>query len=91
MRDRVQRIKSGSEPDAYSSLFATSPTTHLSDDKDLLVLQLRADWQDFIAPHPKAERKVLLLALEAVDHHLVMTPSAFEPEAHPESILMRAR
>lgn len=78
IKDRVQRIQPGSEPAAYSPLFATSPTTHLSDDKDLLVLQLHANWPDFTEPHPHAEKQVFLLKLEAVEYHLVMTPSAYD-------------
>lgn len=78
VKDRVQRIRPGSEPTAYGQLFATSPTTHLSDDKDLMVLQLRSNWPDFIEPHPDAEKKVFLLALEAIECHLVMTPSAYD-------------
>ncbi len=78
VKDRVQRIRPGSEPTAYGQLFATSPTTHLSDDKDLVVLQLRSNWPDFIEPHPDAEKKVFLLALEAIECHLVMTPSAYD-------------
>ncbi len=78
IKDRIHRIRPGSEPATYGPLFATSPTTHLSDDKDLVVLQLRSNWPDFIEPHPDAEKKVFLLALEAIERHLVMTPSAYD-------------
>lgn len=77
-KDRVQKVRLGAPPESFAAVFAAAPVTHLSDDKDLLVLQLAGDWATKAEPHPDLSKKVVYLPLETVEQHQALTTSAYE-------------
>ena len=77
-KDRVQKVRPGAPPESYGAVFAAAPVTHLSDDKDLLVLQLASDWASEAEAHPDLSKKIVYLPLETVEHHQALTTPAYD-------------